>query len=135
MDENKKNRHPLRGKEVLTTLTEFAECALKATPHSSQRCEAQLNYSELETGYVCRSYYRDLVKVQTLEKQFSDLKSSVTSKVSKSIHANPTIIRYTRQQVLVSDNQSPRTRQEVPEGTHQSPSTSRKDVTPGSSQV
>lgn len=130
VDENKKNRHTLRGK-VLSTLTEFAESAVRATPLSSQRCESQLNYSEFESGYVCKSCYRDLVKVQTLEKQLSDLKSSIASKVSKSIRANPTIISYTRQEAPVTDHQSPQTRQEVPESAHQSPSTSRKRLHSG----
>ena len=106
-----------------------------STPLSSQRCESQLNYSEFESGYVCKSCYRDLVKVQTLEKQLSDLKSSIASKVSKSICANPTIISYTRQEAPVTDHQSPQTCQGVPESAHQSPSTSRKDFTPGSSRV
>lgn len=131
VDENKKNRHPLSGKDVLSTLTEFAKCALRTTPLGSQRCEPQLNYSEFESGYVCKSCYRDLVKVQTLDNQLSDLKSSIASKVSESIRANPTIISYTRQEVPVSDNQSPQTHREVPESAHQSPSTSRKRVHSG----
>ena len=89
MDQNKKNRYTLRGKEVYSILTEFAESALKATLLSSQ--ETQLNYSEFESGYVCKSCYRDLAKVQTLEKQLSDLKNSIASKVSKSIRTYPTI--------------------------------------------
>ena len=74
MDENKKNRHTLRGIDVVSTLTEFAKCAFRSTPLSSPRCEPQLNYSEFESGYVCKSCYRDLVKVQTLKKQLRGLK-------------------------------------------------------------
>ena len=91
MDQNKKNRHTLRGKEVYSTLTEFAESALKAAPLSSQGCESQFNYSEFESGYVCKSCYRDLAKVQTLENQLSDLKNSIANKVSNSIRTYPTI--------------------------------------------
>ena len=82
VSKNKKNRHPLSGKDVCPTLTEFAIDAVKSIPSSHGR-EFLLDVREFQAGYVCRRCYRELVRLHTLEKQLSDAKEAISNKVAK----------------------------------------------------
>ena len=56
VSKNKKNRHPLSGKDICPILTEFAIDAVKSLPSSDGR-EFLLNAQEFQAGYVCRVCY------------------------------------------------------------------------------
>ena len=76
---NNKNRHPLLGKEICQTLTEFATDAVKAVSSS----ELLLDIQQFQAGYVCRACYRELVKLHTLKEQLKGTKECIRNKLAK----------------------------------------------------
>ena len=86
---NKKNGHPLSGKDICPTLTEFATDAVKSLPSSDGR-EFLLNAQEFQAGYVCRGCYRELLRLHTLENQLREAKEAISNKVAKAACHLPT---------------------------------------------
>ena len=77
-----KNRHPLSGKDICPTLTDFATNAVRSLP-SPSGCEVCLDVRKFEAGYVCQRCYRQLTTLHTLQKKLRDTKDAITNKVAK----------------------------------------------------
>ena len=96
VDNSKKNRHKLSGpmgKTICSTLTKFAANAVRTSPGHSQDLELHVHLDEeqFEAGYVCKSCYRELDKLQSLQIQIVELQKTVSEKVTKAVHHLPVL--------------------------------------------
>ena len=103
---NKKNRHPLFGKDICPTLTVFATDTVKllSGPEGS---ELLLDVQTFQSGYLCRSCYRELAKLHSLQKQLSETKTSISNKLAKIFHLLPTKPSTSQQQPASTSTSSP----------------------------
>ena len=78
----RKSRRSLSDSTICSLLTGFATSAVKALPtcHGYEFC---LDMENFEAGYVCRRCFRELTKLNNLQKQLIDTKEAIATKVAK----------------------------------------------------
>ena len=104
VSKDRKNRHPLAGKDICPTLTDFATSAVRSLPSPSG----------FEAGYVCQRCYRQLTMLHTLQKKLRDTKDAITNKVAKVASLLPS-------KQLQASNPTPETENETQPSTTKSP--------------
>ena len=72
---------------VCCTLIPFATSVIESSSQSLP------DVSNFENGYACKSCYREVEKLQKLQKQLGELKESFLTKVTKSAHLFPVTSR------------------------------------------
>jgi hypothetical protein len=102
----KKSRHPLSDSDITPLLVEFATSAVESIP-SQQGSKLQLDVQQFKSGYVCRSCYREVLKLHSLQKQLKEANEALANKLTRTACLLPSTTHIGGTLITNQSHQSP----------------------------